>query len=105
MDGVHDARNQLLHDVAGVKHMGKLASRDQATSLSEGGLYAAQSLPTLGQPTRFELAGGKSEGEITTQFPMTQLEGLGLLKMDFLGLKTLTVIRKAIDLVRQAGDL
>ncbi len=48
-------------------------------------------------------AGGKSEGEVTTQFPMAQLEGIGLLKMDFLGLKTLTVIRKAIDLVRQAG--
>jgi len=48
-------------------------------------------------------AGGKSEGEVTTQFPMTQLEDIGLLKMDFLGLKTLTVIRKAIDLVREAG--
>ncbi len=49
-------------------------------------------------------AGGKSEGEVTTQYPMTQLEGLGLLKMDFLGLKTLTVIRKAIDLVNAAGN-
>ena len=48
-------------------------------------------------------AGGKSEGEVTTQFPMAQLEGIGLLKMDFLGLKTLTVIRKAIDLVNMAG--
>lgn len=48
-------------------------------------------------------AGGKSEGDITTQFPMAQLEGIGLLKMDFLGLKTLTVLRKAIDLVRATG--
>jgi DNA polymerase III subunit alpha len=48
-------------------------------------------------------AGGKSEGEVTTQFPMAQLEGIGLLKMDFLGLKTLTVMRKAIDLIRAAG--
>ena len=48
-------------------------------------------------------AGGKSEGDVTTQFPMAQLEGIGLLKMDFLGLKTLTVIRKAVDLVNQAG--
>ncbi len=30
-------------------------------------------------------AGGKSEGDVTTQFPMAQLEELGLLKMDFLG--------------------
>ncbi|MDQ3541020.1 MAG: DNA polymerase III subunit alpha, partial [Chloroflexota bacterium] len=48
-------------------------------------------------------AGGKSEGDITTQYPMAQLEGIGLLKMDFLGLKTLTVLRKAIDLVRATG--
>ena len=39
--------------------------------------------------------GGKSEGDITTQFPMAQLEELGLLKMDFLGLRTLTVLGKA----------
>ena len=38
---------------------------------------------------------------ISTQFIMTTLEELGLLKMDFLGLRTLTVIRDAIDLVKQ----
>ena len=36
-----------------------------------------------------------TEGPITTQFVMTQLEELGLLKMDFLGLRTLTVIQDA----------
>lgn len=39
---------------------------------------------------------------ITTQFPMTTVEELGLLKMDFLGLRTLTVIRDAVDMV-EAG--
>ncbi|MFN8591279.1 MAG: DNA polymerase III subunit alpha [Thermomicrobiales bacterium] len=48
-------------------------------------------------------AGGKSEGGITTQFPMGQLESLGLLKMDFLGLRTLTVLGKAIALLQDAG--
>ncbi len=48
-------------------------------------------------------AGGKSEGELTTQFPMGELEALGLLKMDFLGLKTLTVLGKAVDLLRADG--
>ena len=48
-------------------------------------------------------AGGKSEGEVTTQYPMGELEGLGLLKMDFLGLRTLTVLGKAVDLLRAAG--
>ena len=36
-------------------------------------------------------------GEITTQYTMTTLEELGLLKMDFLGLRTLTVIKDATD--------
>ncbi|MDD3214538.1 MAG: DNA polymerase III subunit alpha, partial [Eubacteriales bacterium] len=40
---------------------------------------------------------------VTTQFPMGTLEHLGLLKMDFLGLRTLTVIRDALDLMRQIG--
>ncbi|MGH2616286.1 MAG: DNA polymerase III subunit alpha [Thermomicrobiales bacterium] len=48
-------------------------------------------------------AGGKSEGDITTQFPMAQLEDLGLLKMDFLGLRTLTVLGKAVALLQSAG--
>ncbi len=48
-------------------------------------------------------AGGKSEGDVTTQYPMGQLEELGLLKMDFLGLKTLTVVGKATALVRAEG--
>lgn len=42
-----------------------------------------------------------SDGTITTQFVMTTIEELGLLKMDFLGLRTLTVIKDAVDLVEQ----
>lgn len=42
-----------------------------------------------------------SDGAITTQFTMTALEELGLLKMDFLGLRTLTVIRDALDLIER----
>ena len=40
---------------------------------------------------------------ITTQFPMNTLEHLGLLKMDFLGLRTLTVIRDALDSMKEIG--
>ncbi|MDO4805566.1 MAG: DNA polymerase III subunit alpha, partial [Lachnospiraceae bacterium] len=39
------------------------------------------------------------DGSITTQYTMTTLEELGLLKMDFLGLRTLTVIQNAVNLV------
>ncbi|MCI8416545.1 MAG: DNA polymerase III subunit alpha [Lachnospiraceae bacterium] len=42
-----------------------------------------------------------SDGSITTQFTMTTLEELGLLKMDFLGLRTLTVIQDAVELVKK----
>ena len=42
-----------------------------------------------------------SDGSITTQFTMTTLEELGLLKMDFLGLRTLTVIQNAVALAKQ----
>ena len=41
------------------------------------------------------------DGSITTQFTMTTLEELGLLKMDFLGLRTLTVIQNAVQMVKQ----
>ncbi|QGU96197.1 DNA polymerase III subunit alpha [Clostridium bovifaecis] len=43
----------------------------------------------------------KNEEAIVTQFTMGTLEELGLLKMDFLGLRTLTVIRDAIELIRE----
>ena len=45
----------------------------------------------------------RNDEVITTQFPMGTIEKLGLLKMDFLGLRTLTVIRDALDLMRDAG--
>ncbi len=43
----------------------------------------------------------RNNDAITTQFDMLELEELGLLKMDFLGLRTLTVIRDAIDLIER----
>ena len=42
-----------------------------------------------------------SRDEITTQFDMNALERIGLLKMDFLGLTTLTVLRDAVQMVEQ----
>ena len=44
-----------------------------------------------------------SDGTITTQFVMTTLEELGLLKMDFLGLRTLTVIRDTLKLIENGA--
>ncbi|WP_105618321.1 DNA polymerase III subunit alpha [Vallitalea okinawensis] len=42
-----------------------------------------------------------NDDSITTQFPMTTLEELGLLKMDFLGLRTLTVIQNAVNNIKR----
>ena len=42
-----------------------------------------------------------SDGFMTTQFPMKTVEEIGLLKMDFLGLRNLTIIDEAIRLVRE----
>ena len=42
-----------------------------------------------------------AEKGISTQFPMTTIEELGLLKMDFLGLRTLTVIRDALNMIEE----
>ena len=42
-----------------------------------------------------------ADGTINTQFTMTTIEELGLLKMDFLGLRTLTVIQNAVSMVKK----
>jgi DNA polymerase-3 subunit alpha len=45
-----------------------------------------------------------SDGSIMTQFDMSSIEKIGLLKFDFLGLKTLTVIDKALKYIRENGN-
>ena len=42
-----------------------------------------------------------ANGETVTQFPMNDIEKIGLIKFDFLGLKTLTVINRAVEMIRQ----
>jgi len=46
-----------------------------------------------------------AKGEITTQYSMTAIEKIGLLKMDFLGLRTLTVIMNTVKLIQQSRGL
>lgn len=47
----------------------------------------------------------KNDGNIVTQFPMGTLEELGLLKMDFLGLRTLTVMRDAVEMIKKGKGI
>ncbi len=45
----------------------------------------------------------RNDESITTQYPMGTLEALGMLKMDFLGLRTLTVIHDCCEFIKQGG--
>ncbi len=47
------------------------------------------------------LATNPRDGSVITQLPMNTLESLGLLKMDFLGLRNLTVIKNAVNLIKK----
>ena len=55
----------------------------------------------LNRPTR----GGGDEIGVVTQYTMEELEELGLLKIDFLGLSTLTVMRRACELIRRRHEV
>ncbi len=65
------------------------------------GKHAAGVVITPGDVSNFvPLARAGSDTDIVTQFNMKELDDAGLLKMDFLGLRTLTIIRDTIDLVK-----
>ena len=53
------------------------------------------------QHVPLQRAGGKSEGDVTTQYAQGLLEEIGLLKMDFLGLSTLSILGRAVELARR----
>jgi len=64
--------------------------------------HAAGIVITPGELTNYvPLYKNPSTGDITTQADMKSVEDLGLLKMDFLGLRNLTVIDKAVDIINK----
>lgn len=66
------------------------------------GKHAAGVVITPGDVSDFvPLANAVNQTEIVTQYNMTDIEGAGLLKMDFLGLRTLTIIRDTIKLIKK----
>ena len=64
-------------------------------------IHAAGVVVAPGKLTDFVPLYKSTNDDITTQYDMNELEKLGLLKMDFLGLRNLTVIDKTIDLVHK----
>jgi len=67
-------------------------------------IHAAGVVVAPGNLTDFVPLYKSSQGDITTQYDMKELESVGLLKMDFLGLRNLTVIDKAIELIKERLD-
>lgn len=84
-----DSTNRLLIDTArAVEGMPRHTSTHAA-----GVVIASQAVDDFVPLSR-------NGDQVTTQYNMIELEELGLLKMDFLGLRTLTVIKDAVDLIR-----
>lgn len=63
--------------------------------------HAAGVVITPGDVSNFVPLSRNSDGELVTQFNMKELDSVGLLKMDFLGLRTLTIIRDTAALVKK----
>ncbi len=66
--------------------------------------HAAGVVVTPGDLTEYTPLFKSNTGDITSQYDMKGLEALGLLKMDFLGLRNLTVIDQTIKLLEQRGE-
>ena len=63
--------------------------------------HAAGVVVTPGELTDYMPLYKSSQGDVTSQYDMKNLENLGLLKMDFLGLRNLTVINHTIDMLNK----
>ena len=72
-------------------------------NIRHAGTHAAGVVIAPSKLTDFVPLYKASGGEMMTQFDMKDIEEIGLLKMDFLGLKTLTVLERAVNLVRDGG--
>ncbi len=90
----NEGRTKELIDVARV-----LEGLPRHTSTHAAGVVIAS------QPLVNYVPLQKNEDNIVTQFTMGTLEELGLLKMDFLGLRTLTVLRDAVNIVKQTRGI
>jgi DNA polymerase-3 subunit alpha len=67
-------------------------------------IHAAGVVVAPGDLTDFVPLYKSSQGDVTSQYDMKELESVGLLKMDFLGLRNLTVIDKALELIKERFD-
>ncbi len=83
-----------------VERLIKIAKRLQGLA-RQTGVHAAGVVIAPETLTDYIPLAKSKDGDITTQYDMGQVEALGLLKMDFLGLKTLTIIDRTIKLIKE----
>jgi DNA polymerase-3 subunit alpha len=83
-----------------VRHWIDMAIRIEGTNKSVG-IHAAGVVISAQPLDEIVPLQRNADGSVFTQYYMEDIESLGLLKMDFLGLKNLTMIQKTIDLIKQ----
>ena len=87
-----------------VKHWVDMAIRIEGTNKTFG-VHAAGVVIASEPLDQIVPLQKNNDGSVITQYFMEDLESLGLLKMDFLGLKNLTMIQKAVDLIKEHKNI
>ena len=87
-----------------VRHWLDMAMRIEGTNKSVG-IHAAGIVISAERLDEIVPLQKNADGAVFTQYYMDDIESLGLLKMDFLGLKNLTMIQKTVDLVQQTKQI
>ncbi|MCU0523895.1 MAG: DNA polymerase III subunit alpha [Elainella sp. Prado103] len=87
-----------------VRHWIDMAMRIEGTNKSVG-IHAAGVVISAQPLDEIVPLQRNADGAVFTQYFMEDIESLGLLKMDFLGLKNLTMIQKAVDLIEQTHQV
>jgi len=87
-----------------VRHWLDMAMRIEGTNKSVG-IHAAGVVISAERLDEIVPLQRNADGAVFTQYYMEDIEALGLLKMDFLGLKNLTMIQKTVDLIAQTHQL
>ena len=94
-----------LRTVSQTSHKGLLENAKVLEGMTRhASIHAAGVVVAPGNLTDFVPLYKSSQGDVTTQYDMKELESVGLLKMDFLGLRNLTVIDKALGLIKARFD-
>ena len=87
-----------------VRHWLDMAIRIEGTNKSVG-IHAAGVVISAQPLDEIVPLQRNADGAVFTQYFMEDIESLGLLKMDFLGLKNLTMIQKTVDLIKQTHQV